>query len=190
MTKRIWIGALLMAFVALTMTAHARWATRAGAGDAPGEMAPNEFGVAESVHRTNRKRSLHPAVLHDGVVSERLDSLLDPVAHRDLQRPNKGLRLLDRPKTVLALRTVTRGEPLAHEGPWRVGVLQGPVFDGCGGPQPSAGELSVGRFPLRDWSVGRGSGQFLGRTEVAARRLGHPERHRGIVRRSASVIRP
>ena len=29
MTKRIWIGALLMAFVALTMTAHARWATRA-----------------------------------------------------------------------------------------------------------------------------------------------------------------
>ena len=148
MTKRIWIGALLMAFVALTMTAHARWATRAGAGDAPGEMAPNEFGVAESVHRSglidrsnpfflelgvNRKRSLHPAVLHDGVVSERLDSLLDPVAHRDLQRPNKGLRLLDRPKTVLALRTVTRGEPLAHEGPWRVGVLQGPVFDGCGG---------------------------------------------------------
>ena len=52
MTKRIWIGALLMAFVALTMTAHARWATRAGAGDAPGEMAPNEFGVAESVHRS------------------------------------------------------------------------------------------------------------------------------------------
>jgi hypothetical protein len=51
-TKRIWIGALLMAFVALTMTAHARWATRAGAGDAPGEMAPNEFGVAESVHRS------------------------------------------------------------------------------------------------------------------------------------------
>jgi len=52
MTKRIWMGALLSACVALTMTAHARWATRAGAADVPGEMAANDFGVAESVHRS------------------------------------------------------------------------------------------------------------------------------------------
>ena len=52
MTTRIWVGALLTVFVALTITAHVRWAARAGAADVPGEMAPNEFGVAESVHRT------------------------------------------------------------------------------------------------------------------------------------------
>jgi len=67
MTKRIWMGALLSACVALTMTAHARWATRAGAADVPGEMAANEFGVAESVHRSGLIDRSNPFFLELGV---------------------------------------------------------------------------------------------------------------------------
>jgi cytochrome c peroxidase len=67
MTKRIWMGALLSACVALTMTAHARWATRVGAADVPGEMAANEFGVAESVHRSGLIDRSNPFFLELGV---------------------------------------------------------------------------------------------------------------------------
>lgn len=44
-----------------------QWATRAGAGDAPGEMAPNEFGVAESVHRSRLIDRSNPFFLELGV---------------------------------------------------------------------------------------------------------------------------
>ena len=67
MTKRIWMGALLSACVALTMTAHARWATRAGGADVPGEMAANEFGwrsrctgAASSIAAAGGARAMRP----------------------------------------------------------------------------------------------------------------------------------